>query len=325
MGKIQKLSSLRVFHLNKKSAQNDQNLGSENIFTSETVLLINTCLRKIWITFDSNSTLETFFFEQKIDRFLGGEAYEFLLRIACGLESEIIGETDIFGQFKTAWADYKKQHSTQIESLQHWIQKLFEDTKEIRTQHIQNIGGNNYGSLVRKMIKERSTKTGRSKPILLVGAGNLAKAILPYLKANEVWVWNRNLRNANQLKEIHPEIKILDTKDKEIFGWKNAAHILICIPASKTEDLNRLSWLLLNDVPRSIIHLGALNKELAHWKQVTGFFALDDIFKLQQEMSIARQTQISHAKKACVEKAMLRVLTENTAIPHGWEDLLHFV
>lgn len=325
MGKIQALSDLRVFHISKKQILNYDFLPSDEQISNENILLINTCLRKIWITFDKQTSFESISKDKPLDRFFGGEAYEFLLRIACGLESEIIGETDIFGQFKTAWAEFKKQNSTQFESLQNWMQRLFEDTKDIRTQYVQNIGGNNYGSLVRKMIKERSVEIGRSKPILLVGAGNLAKSILPYLKENEVWVWNRNLENANSLKEIHPEIKILDTKDKEIFGWKNAAHIIVCIPASEKDDQNRLAWLHSNNVPRSVIHLGALKNELTQWNQITGFYALDDIFKLQQDLSITRQTQITRAKKACVERAILRVLGANTAIPHGWEDLLHFV
>ena len=33
----------------------------------------------------------------------GADAYGFLLRLASGLESEIAGETEIFGQIKEAW------------------------------------------------------------------------------------------------------------------------------------------------------------------------------------------------------------------------------
>ncbi len=321
MGKIQALSDLRVYHLSKKQTQNNDILPT----SKSSVFLINTCLRKIWITFDNCSELDEARKTQPIDKMIGGDAYEFLLRIACGLESEIIGETDIFGQFKSAWSEFKKQNANDVESLQTWIQKLFEDTKEIRTQFVQNIGGSNYGSLVRKMIKERSAQIGRSKPILLVGAGQLAQSILPYLKENEVWVWNRSLENAIALKEIHPGIKILDTKDKEIFGWKNAAHIIVCIPSDETADTNRLNWINSSHEPRSVIHLGALKKDLPQWTNLDGFFALDDIFKLQQDFTNTRLAQIERAKKACVERAILRVLGASTTMPHGWEDLLHFV
>src|SRR5262245_63928758 len=41
------------------------------------------------------------------DQYRGAAAYEFLLRIASGLESEIAGETEVFGQLKEAWRAYE--------------------------------------------------------------------------------------------------------------------------------------------------------------------------------------------------------------------------
>ena len=37
----------------------------------------------------------------------GVDAYRFMLQLACGLESEIAGETEILGQIKDAWRDYE--------------------------------------------------------------------------------------------------------------------------------------------------------------------------------------------------------------------------
>ena len=43
----------------------------------------------------------------------GADAYGFLLRLASGLESEIAGETEIFGQIKQAWRDYETDRSAE--------------------------------------------------------------------------------------------------------------------------------------------------------------------------------------------------------------------
>src|SRR5262245_24041954 len=66
----------------------------------------------------------------------GADAYRFLLQLACGLESEIAGETEIFGQIKQAWRDYEATHATEARALRPWMQRLLQDTKEVRSEHV---------------------------------------------------------------------------------------------------------------------------------------------------------------------------------------------
>ncbi len=62
--------------------------------------VLGTCLREVRIGMvapheqPSNSVADAAGYE----RFLGAEAYRFLLQLACGLESEIAGETEILGR-----------------------------------------------------------------------------------------------------------------------------------------------------------------------------------------------------------------------------------
>ena len=72
-------------------------------------LVLATCLREVRIcmrparehTSDREADAAGF------ERHVGAEAYRFLLQLACGLESEIAGETEILGQIKQAWRDYE--------------------------------------------------------------------------------------------------------------------------------------------------------------------------------------------------------------------------
>lgn len=101
--------------------------------------------------------------------YLREHAYQFLLEIVCGLHSPILGETEVFGQFKaftTAWLQLEPQRAT-------LIQRIFQDAKIIRKQHLENLGIQSYGSWIRKNVK--------ADRIHILGGGLLAQEVTPYL------------------------------------------------------------------------------------------------------------------------------------------------
>ncbi len=106
----------------------------------------------------------------------GADAYAFLLRLACGLESEIAGETEILGQIKQAWRDHETANPLAARRIRPWMQRLLQETKEIRSEHVVNLGSATYGSLARRLLGGRD---GRRDAAL--GAGQLAAMVLPYL------------------------------------------------------------------------------------------------------------------------------------------------
>ncbi|MBU6155134.1 MAG: hypothetical protein KGP28_12595, partial [Bdellovibrionales bacterium] len=116
--------------------------------------------------------------------FRGVEAYEFLLRFASGLESEIKGETDVFGQLKTAIKTFTEEFPESDE--QNLFSKIFEDTKEIRAQYLQGIGGNTYGALARRLLNP----TPGSR-VLILGAGQISKSVAPYFADSRLTLFNR--------------------------------------------------------------------------------------------------------------------------------------
>lgn len=260
-----------------------------------------------------------------VEIFEGENAYGYLLQVACGLQSQIIGETDIFGQIKAAWKSGAGITEKTRQELAPIMLKLFEDTKEIRTQFVQKIGGQSYGSLVRMLLRERQDDTGKTKPILLVGAGSLAQSVAPYLLGHELWIWNRSRLKAEQLafelRERNPQEKIRVLDDtQELEGWEKAAHVIVCIPVDEIRDPQRITALGAS----SVIHLGGLQNECTQWSGVEGFYSLDDIFERQKQMDLSRERQLERAKKACLERALHRGLGHSLSLAHGWEDLAVF-
>src|SRR5687767_4775047 len=150
--------------------------------TSTTLLpdacVIGTCLREVRIGMMSADAqpLPAEAEAAGYELHAGAGAYRFLLQLACGLESEIAGETEILGQVKQAWRDCETSGDEMPRLLRPWMQRLLQDAKEIRSEYVVGLGSATYGSLVRRLLGGAS-----HGPTLLLGAGQLAETILPFL------------------------------------------------------------------------------------------------------------------------------------------------
>jgi hypothetical protein len=326
------LEALRVIHISKAQlAQNDLEFLRLKLSYASS---FETCQRWVWVLDADRGELSVPLLlprNKKIEVFCGQEAYRFLLRWACGLESEVQGETDIFGQIKELWRRMEQISSPSYSDISPWIQRVFEDTKEIRSRYLQNLGGTSYGTLVRKWIKGRA---GSATPesILLVGAGQLAQAVAPVLLDTHLHLWNRDPVRASSLasalldRSSSARVTLIQTKAAEAQTWREASHIVVCVPLDRALDSERFQWFQEGGSQfRSVVHLGARMSDHCIWGELENFANLDDLFILQDSLSQVRSTQIDQALRACSERAQIRALGASLSIPHGWEDLACFV
>src|SRR5205085_7626204 len=134
---------------------------------------------------------------------------------------------------KAAWKE-----NSQPKSLQPVFQKLFEDAKEVRTLFFQNLGGASYGSLARRLLPQKENVS--EGPILVIGAGKLARAIFPYFTDRKLVVWNRTR------EKIPAHLSGIDSLEELDRAWMEAEHVLICIPSNPThsefEDRGLALW-----------------------------------------------------------------------------------
>lgn len=128
----------------------------------------------------------------------GEEARELLLRVLCGLESRLKGESEILGQFRQAFTAQSPALPT---PLRRFLRDCLQRVREIRSDFLNHLPRVSYGSLVRRIIHRRAQQTARPGPVRVIGAGNLAKAILPHLKEFPVWLWARHPARAQALAE----------------------------------------------------------------------------------------------------------------------------
>jgi hypothetical protein len=325
------LQDLHVYHLKKKEetapAPGHSPLPFLPFLNAAPGFNIATCQRQVWVF---GTRQHDFLLSEQLEYSQGQDAYLFLLRFICGLESEILGETDVFGQFKDAWQKFKAGQTPWGIALAPWIQRLFEDTKEIRSQHLQNLGGVSYGSLIRRLLKDRGDQVAPGSSLLLVGAGQIAHSIAPYLVDFELLLTNRSPERLSRFHDLlvreHAATvrsMLLPVDQKE--AWNQAKTVVICTPCDPIADQRWISWFLEGpSVDRRVIHLGGLRHECGVWTQLPSFFALDDLFGFQNSLGNHRTIQISYAERACEERAKLRALGNSLSISHGWEDLACF-
>jgi hypothetical protein len=277
---------------------------------------LDTCQRQLWITDQQPDTTH-----HDINTYMGEAAYEKLLAIACGLESRVIGETEVFAQLKNAWREHhdSSQYSDSTDAV---LTGLFEDTKFIRSNYLTGLGGQSYGTLIRKLLEPSD-----DSHFLIVGAGELASGIAPLLTRWRLTLTNRSMAKAcklaDSLNSETSDIAVLSPASANLFGTHlTVTDIIVCRPFDAPADqrLARLPML------RNFVHLGASQQDLAalSFTNNPDALGLDDIFALQATQDELRKAQVTRARRACKERAILRSLGASVTLPHGWEDLAAF-
>lgn len=203
-----------------------------------------TCLRRIVFLQRTELSLLRSRVDPGTHFYRGQQAYQFLLEVICGLHSPLLGETAVMGQFRsfrasaefpsTAWGRYLRKLTTD----------LLVDARYIRHQHLQSLGSQSYGSLIRKQLKSCTR-------VALLGTGSLAQEILPWLlDGTEVRVFYRSWSHAEHLQEQHKQVQFEQfTRAKAV--WKSDAGALVITAPLKSNEVH--TWLELQGVSLSLI------------------------------------------------------------------------
>lgn len=150
--------------------------------TFDNAILLQTCNR-VEIIFDADSLEEIKGIEnidlEKFDILFGDKAIEHLFRVACGLESMIVGEDQILGQLKNAYlkAKEKGRISKKLEKI---ILKAIHTGQRARVETKINEGGVSIGSAAVELAEKIFGLEGKN--VLLIGAGEMANLVIKALK-----------------------------------------------------------------------------------------------------------------------------------------------
>jgi hypothetical protein len=248
-------------------------------------VFLDTCLRQLafglvprpWLTTDAGGELST-----------GPAAYRLLLEVASGLRSSVPAETNVFGQFRRATEQAATLLAPDVwQRLHPLVHAVQADTRALRTTHLQGLGGNSYGSLVRALLAPESDAR-----VLFVGTGDLTRSMLPLFRAFEVGVWNH--RHGAPLTDVCRWFAP-DEADAAA-GW--ATDIVFTTPRTPVHDRD-WSGRVRAHAMRRLVHLGHRRSDGTQWPTVKASFNLDDVFDLASSRDQNRRWQLTEAALAC--------------------------
>jgi len=130
----------------------------------------------------------------------GDDARRHLFRLVCGLDSMVLGETEIFGQVKQAYKQALESGSTKG-VLNQLFQKSFAVGKRIRTQTRIQIGPTSVGSVAVDLAEKIFGKL-KGCHVMIIGAGETSRKVAMSMLsrgASDLTVTNRSEQRAKDL------------------------------------------------------------------------------------------------------------------------------
>lgn len=256
--------------------------------------VLDTCMRRLVVAMDQCPASLARLPPAK-EQHTGAAAYQLLLEVMTGLRSAVPGETNVLGQFRRAWEDYRSKADLHADSdtggtpaLEPVIAQALRDARDVRHRHLQNIGGASYGPLVRRLLKP-----AQGERVLFVGAGELARSMLPFFSAYELGIWNRSAPDA---AFAHAGRVFAPADGAAAADW--AHHVIMSTPANESNDTQWNEWLGASLV-QSVIRLGHRRGDEPGGPAHALCYDLDDVFDLRRSQDTIRSLQLERARHEC--------------------------
>ena len=131
----------------------------------------------------------------------GAEAAQHLFAVASGLDSLVIGETEITGQVKNAY-QAAKDAGLVGKKMNRLFQTAFSVVKKIRTNTAIGRGATSVGSVAVELAEKVFGSGLGEKTVMILGAGKMGEACVKHLAkrgARTVLVANRSVERAEKL------------------------------------------------------------------------------------------------------------------------------
>jgi len=222
--------------------------------------------------------LQRDFVTPHIYHFEDGEAVRHLFRVAASLDSMVVGEPQILGQLKNAYA-VAKEHGAVSGFLDVLVMRAFSVAKRVRSE--TEIGANAVSvSYAAVELAREIFGSLKDKKVMIVGAGKMSESAARHLKRNgvtQIFVTNRTYERAAEMAQLFdgkiieynkfigflPEVDIViassgaphfiitrDEMKKVIETRKNRPMFLIdiAVPRNVEPSINELDNVFLYDI-----------------------------------------------------------------------------
>ena len=278
--------------------------------------LWKTCLRQIvFVPHDDHSDLP-----EGAVAMEGQDATQFLIEVLCGLHSPLLGENEVFGQFKQ-FLEENSSHEV-FSNQQKWIQFVLQEVKRVRSQYIHLLGSKSYGSLLRKLTQD-------SPDISIFGTGQFSEEILPWLShKKQLQLIGRNTERLKFFEGKYAQLSIVQLHSVEEKSAPVLKHLIIAASVSheslidylKRSDLSQLEKIYdLRGLPSEEEEQNFLKQMKKSGLQTPVVF-LKDLFR-SMESQHQQNLQTIETIKADLHHKVSAFLMRLEHRPLGWDDL----
>src|SRR5881296_2759101 len=247
------------------------------------------------------------------------DSLEHLFQVACGLDSMVLGETEILGQLKKSY-DLALRHKHTGSRLNKAFQRAFNVAKQVRTETNIQRGSVSVGSVAVELA-EKIFESLRDRQVMVIGAGDTsektARALLSR-GAQSIIVSNRSYDRAQALakelggRAVHFE-QWADEFEKVdiVISSTSAPHYVL--DRKRIEPLMRLRKnrpLLLVDiaVPRDI-------EPEVNFLENVYLYNIDDLQAIANDYLKQREEEIVRCEAIIAEKARALAGSRRPGLP----------
>lgn len=262
-----KLADLQLRELLAKGSQRRFGAGNST-HGDHFFVLLSTCNRtEIYFCSENLSNTHTYLlnilrqevaqeFDQKLYSYFGHDCFLHLSRVASGLDSAIIAETEIQGQVKNAY-EAASEYTSLPKDMHFLFQKALRIGKKVRTHLPLQRGLPDIEHAVLN-IGWQELKNPNETKILFVGASDINQKILNFFIEKQIPDLTMCNRSKLATEKVHPGVKILSWTELNqwhhfdwiIFGTKSPEYILT--PRQLPKKLDETKLIIDLSVPRNV-------------------------------------------------------------------------
>ena len=243
-----------------------------------------------------------FYFYKKEDAFIH------MCKVACGVDSQVVGEQEIFGQFKSA---YRTADDLGIikNRLRQYVDKTLEISKKIRSSTKIGINPLSVSGLALNLVR-KIFENPENQNVLIVGGGEMAKLIIESL-------YKSGIKNINAINRSIKVINISDTFNVIPMPLSHAhkaledADIVIASATTAVPIIGKgaveSALRIRNNKPMLFIDLAVprnIESEIKELEQVY-LFSIDDIEKITKDNFGERLAEAEKASNLIVNEVLV--------------------
>ena len=236
----------------------------------------------------------------------GHDALVHMCKVASGIDSQVLGEQEIFGQFKLA---YKKAKDIKIvgKNLSYLSEKAIQISKKARSETDIGLNSLSVSGLALKLVRN-IFENPQEQNVLVVGAGSLAQSVIENLYKKGINKINSVNRTTRKIK-LNNSYEIISSSLDTLHDYLEDADIVI---ASSSTELPLIgkgaienALQIRRNKPMLLIDLGVprnIEEEIRNIEQAY-LFSIDDIEKITQENYGQRTIEAEKAMNIIVLEA----------------------